>query len=179
MSAVPFRDGLGEVQSRLEWSRCRRPDMGFGRGFEHACYLLPSGLKDSASKVLELYPAALRWRRSRFEDCSLNVTGPRRSWKPSTYPHVAWSARDSRPRVTCPINTEVDSCHPSRKCPKAASGRTRSQMIFVIASIGTERIAPGAPHIQNQKTSEMMTRTGLRVNRLARSIGVIVWLPIR
>jgi hypothetical protein len=28
-------------------------------------------------------------------------------------------------------------------------------MIFVIASIGTERIAPGAPHIQNQKTSEM------------------------
>src|SRR6476660_1710708 len=65
MYAVPFRDGLGGVQSRLEWSRCRRSDMGFGRGFQHACYLLPSGLKDSASKVLELYPAALRWRRSR------------------------------------------------------------------------------------------------------------------
>ena len=39
-----------------------------------------------------------------------------------------------------------------------------SQMILVIASMGIERIAPGIP----QKTSEMMTRTGLRVNRLAR-----------
>ena len=48
----------------------------------------------------------------------------------------------------------------------------RSQTILVIASIGTERIAPGAPHIQNQKTSEMMTRTGLRMNRRARSIGI-------
>src|SRR6185437_5856523 len=47
-------------------------------------------------------------------------------------------------------------------------------MILVIASMGTERIAPGIPHIQNQKTSEMMTRTGLRVKRLARSIGVTV-----
>src|SRR6185437_8357146 len=47
-------------------------------------------------------------------------------------------------------------------------------MILVIASMGTERIAPGIPHIQNQKTSEMMTRTGLRVKRLARSIGVRV-----
>jgi hypothetical protein len=64
--------------------------------------------------------------------------------------------------------------HPSRKWPNAANGRTRSQMILVTASIGTERIAPGMPHIQNQKTSEMMTRTGLRVNRLARSIGVTV-----
>jgi hypothetical protein len=45
-------------------------------------------------------------------------------------------------------------------------------MILVIASMGIERIPPGIPHIQNQKTSEMMTRTGLRVNRLARSIGV-------
>jgi hypothetical protein len=45
-------------------------------------------------------------------------------------------------------------------------------MILAIASMGTERIAPGIPHIQNQKTSEMMTRTGFRVNRLARSIGV-------
>src|SRR6186997_1349337 len=59
------------------------------------------------------------------------------------------------------------SRYPSRKCPNAASGRIRSQMILVIASIGTERIAPGAPHIQNQKTSEMITRTGLRMNRLA------------
>ena len=48
-------------------------------------------------------------------------------------------------------------------------------MILVVASMGTDRIAPGIPHIQNQKTSEMMTRTGLRVNRLARSIGVKVW----
>src|SRR3984893_10479024 len=47
-------------------------------------------------------------------------------------------------------------------------------MILAIASMGTERIAPGIPHIQNQKTSEMTTRTGLRVNRLARSIGVTV-----
>src|ERR1700737_1236893 len=33
-------------------------------------------------------------------------------------------------------------------------------MILEIASMGTERIAPGIPHIQNQKTTEMMTRTG-------------------
>jgi hypothetical protein len=45
---------------------------------------------------------------------------------------------------------------------------------LVIANMGTERIAPGIPHIQNQKTSDVMTRTGLRVNRLARSIGVTV-----
>ena len=49
-------------------------------------------------------------------------------------------------------------------------------VILVIANIGIERISPGIPHIQNQKTSEMMTRTGLRVNRLARSIGVKVSL---
>ena len=30
-------------------------------------------------------------------------------------------------------------------------------MIFVIASIGTDKIAPGAPHIQNQKISDMTT----------------------
>src|SRR6478752_4935032 len=108
MSAVPFRDWLGEVQSRLEWSRCRRSDMGFGRCFEHACYLLPSGLKDSASKVLELYPAALRWRRSRFEDCSLNVTGSRRSWKLHLPKRRLVGARlpPYAPRVTCPINAE-------------------------------------------------------------------------
>ena len=44
-----------------------------------------------------------------------------------------------------------------------------SQMILVIADIGIERIAPGIPHIQNQKTSEMMTRTGFRMNRLVQS----------
>jgi hypothetical protein len=45
-------------------------------------------------------------------------------------------------------------------------------MILVIANIGTARIAPGTPHIQNQKTSKRTTRKGLRVDRLARSIGV-------
>ena len=45
-------------------------------------------------------------------------------------------------------------------------------MILVIANIGIERIMPGTPHIQNQNTSEMMTRTELSVNRLAKSIGV-------
>jgi ElaB/YqjD/DUF883 family membrane-anchored ribosome-binding protein len=45
-------------------------------------------------------------------------------------------------------------------------------MILAVATIGTKRIAPGMPHIQNQKTSEIMTMTGLRVNRLATSIGV-------
>jgi hypothetical protein len=63
---------------------------------------------------------------------------------------------------------------PSRKWPNAASGRTRSHTILVIASMGTDRIAPEIPHIQNQKTSERTTRTGFRVNRLARSIGVTV-----
>ena len=52
-------------------------------------------------------------------------------------------------------------------------------MILAIASMGTDRIAPGIPHIQNQKTSEMMTRTGLRVNRLAKIIGVMVWPSIK
>jgi hypothetical protein len=52
-------------------------------------------------------------------------------------------------------------------------------MILVVASMGTDRIAPGIPHIQNQKTSEIMTRTGLRVNHLARSIGVKVWPSIK
>jgi hypothetical protein len=52
-------------------------------------------------------------------------------------------------------------------------------MILVVASMGTDRIAPGIPHIQNQKTSEMTTRTGFRVKRLARSIGVKVCPSIR
>jgi hypothetical protein len=34
-------------------------------------------------------------------------------------------------------------------------------MILVIASMGTERIAPGIPHIQNQKTSEMTDEDGI------------------
>jgi hypothetical protein len=41
-------------------------------------------------------------------------------------------------------------------------------MILVIANMGIERITPGMPHIQNQKASEMMTRTGFRVNRRRR-----------
>jgi hypothetical protein len=47
-------------------------------------------------------------------------------------------------------------------------------MILAIANIGIERITPGIPHIQNQKTSEVMTSTGFRVNRLAKSNGVTV-----
>ena len=47
-------------------------------------------------------------------------------------------------------------------------------MILVIASIGVERIAPGTPHIQYQKTSETTTSTGLIVKRRASSIGVAV-----
>ena len=54
------------------------------------------------------------------------------------------------------------------------SGRMRSLMILVIASIGVERIAPGTPHIQYQKTSETTTSTGLIVKRRASSIGVAV-----
>jgi hypothetical protein len=63
---------------------------------------------------------------------------------------------------------------PARKCPSAANGRMRSQTILTIANIGTERIAPGMPHIQNQKSRDEITRTGLSVNRLASSIGVKV-----
>jgi uncharacterized membrane protein len=63
---------------------------------------------------------------------------------------------------------------PERMCPRAASGRMRSQTIFVVARIGAERIAPGTPRSQNQNTKEKTTRTGLSVNRLARSIGVTV-----
>ena len=48
----------------------------------------------------------------------------------------------------------------------------RSQTILVVARIGAERIAPGTPHSQNQNTKDKITRTGLSVKRLARSIGV-------
>src|SRR5476651_116045 len=58
-----------------------------------------------------------------------------------------------------------------KKVPKCSQ---RTKMILPIASMGTARIAPEIPHIQNQKTSAIMTRTGLRVNRLATSIGVTV-----
>src|SRR4051794_21844718 len=61
--------------------------------------------------------------------------------------------------------------HPSMKCPKVVRDWMRSQTILVIASIGVARIAPGAPHIQYQNTSEMMTSTGLIVNRRARRNG--------
>lgn len=63
---------------------------------------------------------------------------------------------------------------PSRKCPIAFKGSTPSHTILVIANIGTDRIAPGTPHIQNQKINEMITSTGLSVNRRASSTGVIV-----
>ena len=43
---------------------------------------------------------------------------------------------------------------PSRKCPSAFSGRNLSEMIFRIANMGTAKIAPGTPHIQNQNTSD-------------------------
>jgi Transposase DDE domain len=43
-----------------------------------------------------------------------------------------------------------------------------------MASIGTARIAPGKPHIQNQNTSVKMIRTGFNVKRRATSIGVSV-----
>jgi hypothetical protein len=61
---------------------------------------------------------------------------------------------------------------PSRKCPRAFSGRNLSQMIFRIASNGTAKIAPGTPHIQNQNTSDKMTRTGFSVKRRASNMGV-------
>src|SRR6185437_1098648 len=63
---------------------------------------------------------------------------------------------------------------PERMWPRAASGQMRSHTILVVARIGAERIAPGTPHSQNQNTKEKTTRTGLSVNRLARSIGVTV-----
>jgi len=69
---------------------------------------------------------------------------------------------DSRPRLgllrsrhlsslrgVCSSNqrpTRMVDFHPARKWPIAASGRIRSQTILAIASIGTERIAPGIPH---------------------------------
>src|SRR5208282_5343193 len=50
---------------------------------------------------------------------------------------------------------------PARIWPRAASGRTRSQTILVIARIGVERIAPGTPQSQYQNARDRMTRTGL------------------
>ncbi len=49
------------------------------------------------------------------------------------------------------VHAETRYCdYPSRTCPKAFSGRTRSLTIFRMAGIGTANIAPGTPHIQNQ-----------------------------
>ena len=45
--------------------------------------------------------------------------------------------------------------------------------------MGTDNIAPGTPHIQNQKTRDTITKTGLSVKRLASSIGVIVSPSLR
>jgi len=76
----PFRDGLGEVQSRREWSLYRRSDTGLEGCFERALYHLPPGAEgdDGFQNKLELNPVALRWRRGRFEGCSFNVTVSRR-----------------------------------------------------------------------------------------------------
>ena len=65
MYEAPFRDGLGEVQSRREWSLYRRLDTGLGGCFERACYLLPLRAEgdDGFRNILELNPVALRWRR--------------------------------------------------------------------------------------------------------------------
>jgi hypothetical protein len=62
-------------------------------------------------------------------------------------------------RLTRSIERGQFNYSPSRKCPRAFSGRNRSQMIFRIASNGTAKIAPGTPHIQNQNTSDKMTST--------------------
>ena len=63
-----------------------------------------------------------------------------------------------------------------------AQSRERPNAIahdFGCGQIGPERIAPGTPHSHSQNTKEKTTRTGLSVNRLARSIGVTVSPSIR
>jgi hypothetical protein len=45
-------------------------------------------------------------------------------------------------------------------------------MIFRIANMGTAKIAPGTPHIQNQNTSDRMINTGFSVKRRASNMGV-------
>src|SRR4029450_2495414 len=88
------------------------------------------------------------------------------------------SACDARRPVTSvSVATERTSekryrYSPSRKCPKALSARNLSEMIFRIASIGTAKIAPSMPHIQNQNTSDRMINTGFSVKRRASSMGV-------
>jgi hypothetical protein len=74
-----FGDGLDEVRSQREWSPCRRSDTRFRRCF--ACDHPPPAIGDGLKMVpqrLELYPAALRWRRRRLRGCSFNVTVSRR-----------------------------------------------------------------------------------------------------
>jgi hypothetical protein len=41
-----------------------------------------------------------------------------------------------------------------------------------MASIGTGKIAPGTPHIQNQNTRAKMMSAGFSVKRLTSSVGV-------
>src|ERR1700730_2598004 len=73
-----------------------------------------------------------------------------------------------------PKTSRLGPSHPSMKWPNDARGCTRSPTILAIASMGTARIAPRMPYIQYQNTSARMTSTGLIVNRLASSIGVMV-----
>ena len=72
--------------------------------------------------------------------------------------------------------------YPSNRCPKARSGRMRSQTILAIASSGIASTAPSTPHIQYQNISPSSTATGFTVKRRARIIGVMsspsaTWMP--
>src|SRR5215467_11051848 len=72
--------------------------------------------------------------------------------------------------------------YPPRRWPKVRKGRSRSDMILMIASMGTAKIAPGTPHIQYQKIKDRITATGFIVNRFASSSGVMIspsitWMP--
>jgi hypothetical protein len=91
------------------------------------------------------------------------------------YEHICkvWTTQPNQFRLNPLHHTVGLNSYPSRKWPNADSIWILSQIIFVIASIGTARIAPGTPHIQYQKMSAMMTRTGFRVKRRANSMGVI------
>src|SRR6202040_1109218 len=91
---------------------------------------------------------------------------------PQHYPQQ--NPYDHRHRGCTPKTSRLGPSHPSMKWPNDARGCTRSQTILAIASMGTARIAPRMPHIQYQNTSARITSTGLIVNRLASSIGVIV-----
>jgi hypothetical protein len=47
-------------------------------------------------------------------------------------------------------------------------------MILVIANMGIERITPEMPHIQNQKTSEMMTTKSKSPERSGLQLDVVL-----